>query len=114
MMKMLRFLMITLALGASVSTAQARDSFNIGISLGGYGGHGYYGAPAISYHAVPQVIYYDAPRAYYPAPHAYYRGPVVGYRDVYYGAPRHQFSGHSQHGGYGHHGRGHGHRGHHR
>ena len=113
-MKMLRFLMIALVLGASASAAQARDSFNIGISLGG---HGYYGAPAVSYHAVPQVVYYDAPRVYYPAPHAYYRGPVVGYRDVHYGAPRHHFSGHRHHGGYGHPGRGHhghGHGGHHR
>ena len=43
-MKMLRFLMVALAFGASASAAQARDSFNIGISLGGHGGHGYYGA----------------------------------------------------------------------
>ena len=61
-MKILRFLMVALTFGAFASAAQARDSFNIGISLGSYGGHGYYGAPAITYHAVPQVIYYDAPR----------------------------------------------------
>ena len=110
-MKMLRSLMIALALGATVSVAQAHDSFNIGISLGG---HGYYGAPAVTYHAVPQVVYYNAPRVYYPAPHAYYRAPVIGYRDVYYGAPRHQFSGYRNHGGYDHPGRGQGHRGYYR
>lgn len=108
-MKMLRSLMIALALGASASVAQAHDSFNIGISLGG---HGYPGVPVVAYHAVPQVVYYNTPRVYYPAPHAYYRAPVIGYRDVHYGAPRHHFSGHRHHGGYGH--SGHGHRGHHR
>jgi len=113
-MKMLRTLMIAFALGASASAAQAHDSFNIGISLGG---HGYHSAPVVAYRAVPQVIYYNAPRVYHPAPHAYYGAPVIGYRDVHYGAPRHHFSGHRHHGGYGHPGhghRGHGHGGHHR
>jgi len=107
-MKILRSLMIALALGATASAAQAHDSFNIGISLGGYG---YPGAPVVAYNNVPQVVYYDTPRVYYPAPHAYHRAPVMIYRDNHYGAPRHHFSG-RHHGGYGH--PGHGHRGHHR
>lgn len=86
-MKILRSLMIALALGVTASAAQAHDSFNIGISLGG---HGYPGA----------VV------AYNTAPHAYHRAPVMIYRDNYYGAPRHHFSG-RHHGGYGHPGHGH-------
>ncbi len=108
-MKILRSLMVALTLGTAVSAAQAHDSFNIGISLGG---HGYPGVPMVAYNTAPQVVYYNTPRVYYPAPHAYYGAPVIGYRDVYYGAPRHHFSGHQHHGGYGH--PGHGHRGHYR
>ena len=81
-MKLLRCLVIALALGASLSTAQARDSFNIGINIGGYLPYAY---PAMSYHAAPPIIYYDAPRVYYPAPHVYHHAPVIVYRDVYYG-----------------------------
>jgi len=101
-MKILRSLMIALALGATASAAQAHDSFNIGISLGG---HGYPGA-VVAYNTAPQVVYYDTPRVYYPAPYAYHRAPVMIYRDNYYGAPRHHFSG-RHHGGYGHPGHGH-------
>lgn len=104
-MKMIRSLLIGLvALGASVPSAQAHDAFNIGISLGG---HGYHGAPVVRYHAVPQVIYYDAPRIYRPAPYAHHHGPAIVHRDIYYGAPRHHFSGHGS-------GFNHGYRGHHR
>lgn len=106
-MKMLRSLIVALALGVTATAAQAHDSFHIGISLGG---HGVYGAPVVAYPVVPRVVYYEAPRVYHPAPHAYYRAPAVGYRDVYYGAPRHHFSGYRHHPGHGHHG--HGHRGH--
>lgn len=109
-MKMIRSLLIGLALAASVPVAQAHDAFNIGISLGG---HGYHGAPVARYHAVPQVIYYDAPRIYRPAPYAHHHAPAIVHRDIYYGAPRHHFSGHGPGFGYGH-GFGHGHRGHHR
>lgn len=116
-MKLLRCLLMVLAFGASISTAQARDSFSLGISIGGYSP---YGHPGVTYHAVPQVIYYDAPRIYHHAPHAYH-APVIGHRDIYYGgahnyysAPRHHLPRH--HGFQGNHGghRHHGHRGHHR
>lgn len=116
-MKLLRCFLMILAFGASISSAQARDSFSLGISIGGYSP---YGHPGVTYHAVPQVIYYDAPRIYHSA-------PVVVHRDVYYGGahnyysapgyhiPRHHgFQGYyGGHRGHGHHGH-HGHRGHHR
>ena len=111
-MKLLRCLLMVLALAASISSAQARDSFNIGINIGGYSPYGY---PAVSYHPAPQVIYYDAPRVYYPAPHAHHHAPIIMHRDVYYGgrdyysAPRHNGF-RSYHGGHRHHG----HHGHHR
>lgn len=101
-MKVLRSLVIALTIGAaSISAAQAHDSFNIGINVGGYD---HYAPPVVAYRAVPQVAYYPAPRAYYPASYAYYGEPVVVHRNVYYGEPRHRFSGYSRHGGHGHRG----------
>lgn len=95
-MKLIRSLMIGLAVfAASLTAAQAHDSFNIGINIGGYG----YGAyPAVTYRAVPDVVYYESPRVYYPAAYAYYDAPVVVHRDVYYGAPRYRFEGRGHHG----------------
>ena len=49
-MKLLRCLLMVVALGASISNVQARDSFNIGINIGGYSPYGY---PAVSYYAAP-------------------------------------------------------------
>ncbi len=106
-MKMLRSLMAALALTVSATAAQAHDSFNIGISLGG---HGYHGAPVVRYHAVPQVIYYDAPRVYRPAPYAHHHAPMMLHRDGFYDAPRHHFRGYGRHHGGHRHG---GHFGHH-
>lgn len=115
-MKMLRFFVNAVAISAvclsAVSTAQAHDSFNIGINIGGYGSHAY---PVVSYRVVPQVVYYDAPRVYYPAAYMPYRAPVVVHRDVYYsghpvgyyGAPRHHFSEYGHRHGHGRHGRHH-------
>jgi hypothetical protein len=115
-MKVLRSFGIALLFSAvclsATSTAQAHDSFNIGINIGGYGPHAY---PVVSYRAAPQVVYYDAPRVYYPAAYTPYRAPVVVHRDLYYsgysggyyGAPRHHFSGHGHSGGHGRHGRHH-------
>ncbi len=107
-MKLLRVFLVTIALSATVSTAQAHDSFHIGINIGGFAPYGY---PAVGYHVAPPVVYH-APRIYHPA-------PVIVHRDVFYGAPRyyhpaprpHSFYGH--HGGHRHFNRGHGHhRGH--
>ncbi len=102
-MKIIHSVGLALLIGvASVSSAQAHDSFSLGINIGGYG--------------------YAPPVAYYPAP-VYYREPVVYYREpVYYReAPRYygyaptvvsfgyQNYGHGHNGGWnrGHHG-GHG------
>lgn len=99
-MKMLRSLMVAVALAVSATAAQAHDSFNIGINLGS---HGYQGAPVVRYHAVPQVIYYDAPRVYRPAPYAHHHAPVIVYRDGFNDGPRHYFPGNGRyHGGHRH------------
>lgn len=108
-MKLLASLLMALALGASISSAQARDSFHLGINIGGYAPYAY---PAVGYHAVPGVVYHHAPRIYHPA-------PVIVHREVFYGGPRYYhpaprhpgFQGY--YGGHRHFNRGHGHhRGH--
>ena len=49
---------MVLAIGvASISSTVARDSFNIGINVGGYG------YPQAQYYAGPPVVYYNAPPA---------------------------------------------------
>jgi hypothetical protein len=112
MMKVLRSFVLALAIGvASVTTAQARDSFSIGISVGGHGYHAYPEVsyyPVDSYYVAPQVVYYNAPIMYrHHAPYAYYHTPV--HPHSYYNGSRHHYRGHGQHGGYGHgrHGRHH-------
>ncbi len=68
-MKLTKVLLGTIAISATMlSSAQARDSYSLGINIGGYG-------------YAPQEIYYDAPRVYYrDAPVVrYYRAPVVRY-----------------------------------
>lgn len=77
-MKILRSLMAVLAIGvATISTANARDSFSLGINIGGYGY-----APPVAYYPAPPLVYYSAPSAYYyePAPSYYYSAPIVSYR----------------------------------
>lgn len=120
-MKLLKSTLLALAIGVtSIASVQARDSFSIGINVGGYGY-----APPVAYYPAP--VYYSAP-VYYHEPIVYYRepiyynappryynhAPVVSYGFNYYNAPRHfnrWDNGHrnDSHGG-GHHGRGHGHR----
>ena len=74
MMKLLRLVFATLVIGvASISIAQAHDSFSLGIIVGG--GNPYY-APPVRYYEPPVVyyrepIYYSQP-VYYSAPPAYY------------------------------------------
>lgn len=56
-MRIFHSVVIALAIGAAtVSTAQARDSFSFGISVGGYG-NGYGGAPPMVYYPTP--VYYS-------------------------------------------------------
>ena len=54
--------MLALTMGvASISSAQARDSFSIGVNIGGYG----YAPPAVYY---PEPVYYHEPIVYYREP----------------------------------------------
>ena len=80
-MKIFRSAIVVLAIAvASISSAVARDSFNIGINVGGYG------YPQAHYYAGPPVVYYSAP------PVVYYRSaPFVsfGYQD--YGHHNHRY-----------------------
>lgn len=106
-MKVLRSFLFVLAMGAaSISTAQARDSFSIGINVGSHSHHAY---PAVSYHVAPQVIYYSAPVVHYRhhVRHAYYQAPAVVYGSSYYDAPRHYNRGQPSHRGNGHNHRSH-------
>ena len=78
-MKIFHSAVLALAIGAaSISSVQARDSFSIGINVGGHGYH-----EPVRYYAEP--VYYSQP-VYYSAPVTYYREPVH-YRSVprYYG-----------------------------
>jgi hypothetical protein len=91
MMKVLRSFVFALAIGvASVSAAQARDSFSIGINVGGHSHHRY---PVVSHHVMSQPVYYYEPVAYHrPAPRAYYYAPVRSHS--YYEMPRNYSRGH--------------------
>ncbi len=73
-MKMLRFGLISLALGvAGISSAYAHDSFSFGLEIAppAY----YVPPPPVRYYEAPPTVYYEpAPRAYYaPPPPVYYR-----------------------------------------
>ena len=102
-MKILHSLLAVLAVSTiAISTANARDSFSIGVNIGGYGhDHGYYAPPTV-YYAPPPVYYYEPVRSYYHA-------PVVSYS--YYGGGHH-YKGHRARHHDGGHGWGNGHRGH--
>jgi hypothetical protein len=66
---------LALAIGAaSITSAEAHDSFNLGINIGGYG------------FAPPPVVYYPHPAYYRPAPTVYYSQPFVSYH--YLNQPR--------------------------
>ena len=89
---------LALVIGAaSITSAQARDSFSLGINIGGYG----YAPPAV-YYAPPPVYYSPAPVVYYHPASRYYGyghnyAPVVSYR--YFNGERHGFNGgHRGHG----------------
>ena len=72
-MKVLRLVFATLAIGvASISSAQAHDSFSLGFNFGSpY--YQPYQPPAAIYYPNPPVYYYGAPPVYYQsAPPVYY------------------------------------------
>jgi hypothetical protein len=104
MMKLIHSAILALTIGvASITSVQARDSFSLGINIGGYGY-----APPVAYY--PQPVYYSEPVVYYrPAPVYYGYAPTVvsfGYQN--YGG--HHYRGHHR-GHHGHHGWNRGHRG---
>ena len=107
---------LALAIGAaSITSAQARDSFSLGINIGGYGY-----APPPAYYAAPPVVYYERPVVYYqPAPRYYGYGhsyaPTISYQFYNGGGHRHVFNGGHRGHGWGHRGRDYddGHRGRH-
>lgn len=100
-MNILKIAVLTIGLTAAMATtAHARDSFNIGINIGGYGyaPHSvithrhvprYYGPPTVFYSA-PHVVYYDAPVRYrHFQPYAYEGG--------YFGNWHHNYKRHGNH-----------------
>ena len=97
-MKVLRSALIVLAIGAaSVTGAQARDSFSLGINVGGYG----YPPPVVFYN--PPVVYYSAAPGYYA--NNYNNAPVVRYRysdDGFRGCRRGGGNEAREHNGWGH------------
>ena len=107
-MKILRSVVLVLAIGvASISSASARDSFNIGINIGG---QGYY--QPHRYYAAPPVVYYSEPIRYYRhAPRVYHYAPAFSYGYEHYGnqSRYHDNRWDNRRGNYGH--RGNGHRG---
>lgn len=102
-MKFIHSALLTLAIStAVVSTAQARDSFNLGINVGGFGY-----APPVAYYPAP--VYYNEP-VYYSQPVTYYH-PAPRYYGHHGFAPTVVSFGYQNFGG--HHGWDRGGRGHH-
>jgi len=88
-MKAIRLVLIILALAlVGVGNAYARDSFSVGINIGG---PGYYAAPPVRYYSPPPAVYYAPPPVYYrPAPPVYYGNPYPRSHFRYYDdGPRH-------------------------
>lgn len=70
-MKIFHSAILALAIGAAcVSSAQARDSFSLGINVGGYG--------------YPPPVYYAPPVTFYNPPVVYYSGASNYYHRSYY------------------------------
>ncbi len=106
-MKILSIILAVATLSTiAISNANARDSFSVGINIGGYD---YAPPPVVYYYPPPPTVYYGAPSAYYPAPVVRY-APVVSYRyydgDRYHGYHRDWDDDHHGHRGWRH---GHGH-----
>ncbi len=97
-MKFIKTIVATVAIvAATATTAQARDSFSIGVNIGGHGHgypvhsigthrhapafYGYYGAPIVDYSARPIVIYAPPIRYNRFQPHAYYGRDVRRHGD---------------------------------
>jgi hypothetical protein len=97
-MKIFHSAILALAIGAaSITSAQARDSFSFGLNIGGGYPPPVYYAPPITYYN-PPVVYYSAAPGYYGQ--SYYGQPVVSYQYYNDGNRGH-------HDGWGHEGREH-------
>ncbi len=89
---------------AGLSTANARDSFSLGINIGGYG---FAPPPVVHYYPAPATVYYGAPTVYYGAPIVRHV-PTVNYQYYDRGHRGHHSHGWGHHGGHSQHwGRGH-------
>jgi hypothetical protein len=79
-MKFIKTIVATVAIvAATATTVQARDSFSIGVNIGGYGhGHGYSTHSIGTHRHAPAFYgYYGAPTVYYsPRPIVYYAPPA--------------------------------------
>lgn len=110
-MKIMHSAILVLAISAaSISSAVARDSFNIGINVGGYG------YPYAQYYAGPPVVYYGAPPVVYyrPAPPVYSYAPSGFYGYQSFARPGYVYQSPSFNRGWNNGGRGHRGHGHHR
>lgn len=100
-MNILKTAVLTIALtAAAATTAHARDSFSIGINIGG---HGYAPHSIVTHRHVPHyygppTVYYSAPRVvYYDAPVRYRHYQPYAYGGSYYGNGHHNYKHHGNH-----------------
>ena len=81
--KILCSVLVVLATGAaSISTANAHDSFSLGINVGDYD----YAPQPVVYYQAPAAVYYEESVVYYrPAPRYYNYAPVLSFGSQNYG-----------------------------
>ncbi len=99
-MKIIHSTILALAIGAaSITSAQAHDSFSFGLNIGSYG----YAPPPVVYYPAP--VYYSEPVYYQSEPRYYSYAPLLSYRyfdDGFRG--HHRGWGHGEHEEHEHHG----------
>jgi len=99
-MKILRIVFATLVIGvASISTAQAHDSFSLGLNFGSPYYYQPYQPPAVTYYPNPPVYYYGAPPVYYQSapPVYYYPQASFGWNHGWGGRRWHEHEEHEEH-----------------
>ncbi len=97
-MKIIHSAILALTIGAATMTsAQARDSFSFGLNIGGYPPPVYY-APPVVYYNEPVVYYQPVPRYYSYAPYHNYAPSVISFGYFNDGRRRHHGDwGHEEH-----------------
>ncbi|MDD2834465.1 MAG: hypothetical protein PHD12_10680 [Methylotenera sp.] len=100
-MKLLHSALLALTIGvASVTSAQARDSFSVSINVGGHGHHAY---PVTTHYVTPvhhrQVVYYQPRHVHYAPVHiqTYGHAPSYNYRAQTHRQPHRQHGHHGRH-----------------